>query len=216
MVQISDTFWTDGTQATERLQDTVINYDGKAVLVVGCGEESISIRNTVNKKVLVPMSDPKWNKFRDVPRSGWYNAEIRGFPYTGAVYVRRASVRTRSHGLSRNNSTVYFFDPQRGLYQSRDYNIKSIIHNEVFYESQAGEYPQFEAAYNVLREGSGLALCPLYCLSRDMNDGRALWRKRKKVGIVLTPDTIHLHRKYSYLREEILDTRNLPNNVVEI
>src|SRR3546814_489886 len=116
----SEIFWTDGTQAQERLGHTIIIYNNTPVFVDGIaspGTDNPKIPRIVFRKVGVPtpalpetklLNDPLFERFRKLPLVGWMN--YVSSPTAGPLYVSRRPVAgSRLHGLSNANTRVESF-----------------------------------------------------------------------------------------------------------
>lgn len=221
-----DIFWTDLQQANERLLHSVVMYDGAPVyvnailaggdfpdgdhraLVVTCDPKREEVRKKLNS--------PKFKRFRDLPKTGWFNAVGRT---QGAVYLARRAITTRTHGLNNNNVQVSMFrgrDDQNNplIWTGGDYNFQHFIYDEGFANLQTGKYPSLEATLNNIVESSAIAISDKWCVMRDARGIRWLYRNLECVGLFTGTDTLNLLTRHAYLREEVMEDATFTINTI--
>ena len=217
----SDIFWTDATQAQERLVSTVILYDNEPVYVDGivqanrdddsptipraqirqCGVAKLSVKSS--RKIL---NSPKFERFRKLPNIGWLNMVAN--PKTGPLFVSRRPVAgSRLHGLANANIRVENFvvNGDNFFLDGGGYNLGNIMYDQGFCDMHHGRYPTLAAVLANIKEGTGIAYSLDFCVWRDAVGIRWLFHKTNKVGIFTGVDTLNLFTKFSYLRETIMD-----------
>lgn len=228
----SDIFWTDATQAQERLASTVILYDNEPVYVDGivaanreddnptipraqirqCGVAKSSIKSS--RKIL---NSPKFERFRKLPNIGWMNMVAN--PKTGPLFVSRRPVAgSRLHGLANANIRVENFvvNGDNFFLDGGGYNLGNIMYDQGFCDMHHGRYPTLAAVLANIKEGTGIAYSRDFCVWRDAVGIRWLFHKTNKVGIFTGVDTLNLFTKFSYLRETIMeDSAFTLNNIRE-
>lgn len=215
----ADMFWTDRGQAQERIAGTVILYDNDPVYVDRVEDAfdspdnviRVSIRScdpdqTVSRKRL---DSPKFKRFRELPTLGWMNSAD---PRTGALFLYRRSVRTRSHGLSRNNVNVVGF-PKKVVYAGNyagslqsygEGSFDQFMFDRGFKDMHHGRYPSLGSILSAVQECSAIAFTNRFCVVCDDFGIRWLFRDRTRVGIFGGDNTLFLLKKFVYLREEIM------------
>lgn len=216
-------FWEDLNQAQERIYHTHILYDKKPAFVREIVDDGAVPRLRLdtfdNKGVpyreLVRMDDPKFGKFRNLPLRGWFNSTATG--KCEAVYLARNAKRSRTHGLTYNNTVAYTFKNGAELSPSRDYNSNVYMSHSSYCEAHEEDgYPKLEDILLTIREGSAIAYSPTFCVYRCEDGVRWLYRKRNRIGMFIGADTLSLFPKLGFYREEIMsDKRFTLNNIQE-
>jgi hypothetical protein len=224
MVNKADMFWTDSAQARERLNGTVILYDGKPVYVseIIDGDEYadnvprciiIPCNSTGKEKSRKKLDSPIFGRFRESPKIGWVNNST-GLP---ATYLERIATRTRGHGLSDNNVSVWTF--QREYQLNREGSprfFSSLSFSKEFCDCVAGSFPSLEKILINVQNGSCIAYSRTYAVYRDSVGVRWLYRGRERIGLFTGADSLNLLEKFTFYREEIMsDPLFTLNNIRE-
>jgi hypothetical protein len=205
----TDYFWTDTTQARERLQGSVVVYDGRPVyvaeivdhdsepkaIIINCDDPG----QTRTRKLL---SSPKFKKFRELPKQGFVNMENK----VGLCIVRRRVTSTRVHGLFESNTSVDWvnIDEDKGVVFGRGGSFGNGIWTDPgFTNAHLGNYPTMESIIRSLKPGTGCAYNNQYAVIRDHAGYRCLYRLDQRVGIIVDANTLLLTEKTRFLREEL-------------
>lgn len=213
-------FWTDLTQANERLRGTFILYDNSRPFYV-----EQAIENDKGKACLygyfcksegkisyqyIPLDDEKWNNFRTLPPLGWFNFITKDKTII-PVYLKRRAINTRTHGLTHNNSYTLTF--RKGY--DKPSKSESVIFNNVFQNQgyierceDKNNYPLCSEIVNSITENEGCAFSSLFCVFMSNEGIRWLFRKNQRIGLFTGVDTLTLFPKFSYLVEEITERAN--------
>lgn len=209
-------FWTDLTQAVERLQGSVVMYDGLPVYVHtvldgsdwddGCHRATTISCGPKKEEARKKLNSPKFKRFRELPKLGWMNAKI------GAVYMDRRAATTRTHGLKNDNTQVSTFrnmDQEGNPYirKGGDYTYTHFIYEQGYLDMQNEKFPSLEATLDNIVQKSSIAINLKYCVMRDARGIRWLYRNLECVGLFTGTDTLNLLSRHAYLREEIMDDR---------
>lgn len=212
----SEYFWTDAQQAAERLQRSVVLYEGKPVYV-----DEIIPGNTLtdvpvarirpctdtdarsSRKVL---NSPHFKRFRVLPTLGWMNSkDIKG---RGALFLARRIASQRVHGLNDTNTTVSNWDFETTnifpKLSANTWRFSTICWDLGFTDMADNAYPSLEKVLANIVEGSAIAFSPKFCVMRDNEGIRWLFRNLERIGLFTGVDTLNLLSKFSYLREEIM------------
>lgn len=223
-----DMFWTDITQAQERVQGTWVMYDGEPVFISRIYEEDGIIKCMIHPPgekesgTQKRMDSPKFRRFRELPELGWMNSELKGgIPIP--ILISRVVVTTRTHGLNANNIQIgqlYFGNGNElppNITNTAMYSIGHLQKDTGFASMQAGKYPSLMAVLEKIQPGTSLAYSLHYCISKDLLGIRWLYRDAVRVGLFSNNDTLNLLPKHSYLRDEIMaDPKFTLNNIREL
>lgn len=214
MPQISEQFWTDDRQAAERLNKSVVLFNGRPALVhdVFGGAASVSLAPKIHKRKQIPLDDPRWEKFRALPPIGWYN-EVRlnddNSRYLSALYVKRNAYRGRSHGLTADNTAYYKVG--RDLGPAQVMRVPAQLLAPSVADGVQGSYPKFATVLSKCQRGRAMALSRKWCLFRRDPSLLGLYRKMRHVGYFNTNNqTLYLNPHMLYLVEEIVQDPCLP------
>lgn len=213
----TDYFWTDAGQAQERINHCVILYDDTPFYVEsidGGYDDGVpramlsSCGNYTNKSNLVrkQLNSPKFKKFRELPRIGWTN--LVDHAKYGVVFLSRVNTRTRVHGLSTNNVMAKYVTASDGndpAIVTAPINFGHVRTDRGFVDAHRGKFPSLDKILANIQENSGIAFSTKFCVIRDYNGLRWLYRNTDKVGIFTGADTLNLISRHAYLREEIMD-----------
>lgn len=215
-----ETFWTDDVQAQERLLESYIMKQNEIVRVTGVEDGNIYYsRATDGHRDRLSMRDPAWGKFRNLPSLGWINVTFstnRGKKVC-AAYLRRNSVRGRSHGINNSNTLVYDFlrDNDGTISKSGVLNIARVFELGSYGDEEP--FPAFQQVYPLLLNKSSIALSSKFALFKSDKGLVTLYRKRKAIGLVPDISTLLLFADSTYFREDIQDHRKiLPFQVKEL
>lgn len=223
MAKDSPYFWTDEQQASQRLRNSVVMYDGEPVFIrdVRGGYEDGIPRALLTyckdgKDSTRRLDSPKFGRFRTLPKLGWLNNE-NGRPF----FLERQTRRTVTHGLSNNNVVVY-----RKVGDSYDWNTRDeygdgssfnrICFEQGFVNLQKNVFPSLQGTLTNIGEDQAVAYSPLYLVYRDTLGLRWLYRGIERIGLFTGTDTLNLLSKFSFYREEIMaDPAFTLNNIQE-
>ena len=209
----TDYFWTDLDQAQQRLQHSIVLYDGQPVYIdrVEAHEDGVPrglIREigddgaTSRKK----LNSPKFNRFRSMPNLGWVNPAA-GVSRYGALYLTRRAVTTRTHGLSVNNVLVEnprFDETGYVGMQGGNYSFANLMFNKGFLDSHNNSFPSLESILQQIQNKSAIAFSRKLCVIRDGDGLRWLFHNKTRIGVFTGVDALSLISRYNYLREEIM------------
>lgn len=207
---MDDIFWTDATQARERLTNTVVLYNGEPVIIIDvlngedfddrvpraymdyCGKDGKPERKRLDS--------PKFNKFRDLPPLGWLNDGKYG-----AVLLERKAARSRAHGLCDTNVFVRHFLKDYGYDLCRmDGGWKRFYTTEGFIESCKDVFPTLEEVLLNVKENSGIAFSRKFAVYRDDLGLRWLYRNEQRIGLFPNSKSLSLISKFKFYLEEIM------------
>lgn len=215
-----ETFWTDDVQAQERLLESYIMKQNEIVRVTGVEDGNIFYsRAKDGYRARLSMRDPSWGKFRNLPSLGWINVTLttsRGKKVC-AAYLRRNSVRGRSHGINSSNTVVYDFlrDGDGTVSKSGVLNIAKVFEAGSYGDEEP--FPSFQEAYPLMLNKTSIALSSKFALFKSDKGLVTLYRKRKAIGLVPDINTLLLFADSTYFREDIQDHRKvLPFQVKEL
>lgn len=208
---MADIFWTDTTQARERLANTVVMYDGEPVIILDIlnGDDfddrvPRAYMNYCSKLADTPqrkrLDSPKFNKFRDLPPLGFLNC-----PKYGAVLLERRAARSRLHGLCDTNVACWFFSKEHGYEMRRmDGGWKRYYTSEGFIESCKDVFPTLEEVLLNIKEVSSIAFSRKFAVYRDELGLRWLYRNEQRIGLFPNAKSLCLISKFKFYREEIM------------
>lgn len=215
MMSKRDMFWTDTQQARERLQNSVVMYDGEPVYVenIQNGEDfddlipraSIYFCKEPKKRLRKKLDSPKFKKFRELPPLGFMLSNNN----SRCLFMYRTSNRTRIHGLSQRNVSVLAFNPESGAneyFLRRDeYNFSSIYFDPGFVAACESSFPSLSKILLNIKELSALPYSHKFAVYRDSIGIRWLYRNSERVGFFSGADTLNLLEKTAFYREEIME-----------
>ncbi len=204
-------FWTDATQASERLAGTVVNYDGNPAYIdrVEAGKTkgptaTVMMLGSDPDYKRISLDDEKWRNFRDLPKLGWFNF-ISGRNNVHPFYVERRAVNTRSHGLNSGNTRIHM-SRKEGVLAVRDYNLTTLLGNAGYLETHRDDtaFPKVsEILMSLGSEPSGVAFSPKFCVIVTEEGMKWLFRKTKRIGFFTGTDSVNLFPKMGYYKEEL-------------
>lgn len=214
-----DIFWTDHRQAQERLNESVVMYDGKPayiqrVYAPGDYEEDEHVRAKVifsgegkTEGKRKRLDSPKWNRFRELPKLGfmYYSAGNK------TLFLERITTRSRTHGLSSNNTRISTFHTipltgsEYGISPSGDLRFSRVVLDKGFLASSQNEFPSLNNVLLNVAENSALPYSRHFAVFRDSIGLRWLYRKTERIGFFSGADTLNLLKKTSFYKEEIMN-----------
>ena len=202
-------FWTDYQQAQERLEGSVLLYEGQPVYVRNVRENEDGIpradvspctdtKNPSQKR----LDSPKFNRFRVLPEIGWVNGDT-----VPTVFLERRTQRCRTHGLCDSNVTVFenYAGNEYDIVSSRDRSFRNIWPTPEFTDSVLDVFPSLEEILINIKEKSIIAYSRKCAVLRDSLGLRWLYRNRTRIGLFTGTDTLMLFSSTSYHREEIME-----------
>lgn len=208
-------FWTDAVQAQERLQNSVVNYDGKPFSV----DEIVTrtkdgdpkpcaygrlLDRTKDRVLTIPLEDEKWKDFRDLPKLGWFNY-ITGEDRLTTYYLERRAVNTRTHGLRTDNVRAFGLIPE-GVTAMRAYDLVDFFRNPAYQETCKDEanYPKLSQILMSLDETpSGAAFSSKFAVVVTSEGMKWLYRKTKRIGFFTGTDSLNLFPSQGFYKEEL-------------
>lgn len=199
----SSFFWTDLTQASERLNRSVILYDGDPVYVEAVSEGSdgvpkVHIMDLVNQQVIRKNADsPKFERYRKLPNLGWFNS--KGIP----LFMERRTRTSRSHGLTNENVAIFNLHAGSGTLQANGNTFINVMFDKGFIDSHNDRFPSMERTLRDIAPGSSIAVSRKLLVNCDMDGLKWLWLGKARVGIFTGSDSLLLLPKYAFHREEI-------------
>lgn len=214
-------FFTDIEQATLRLTGSVILFDNEPHYVYEIREASdgiptakmfkcpVNVSNlTASALIQKKLSDPGFGKFRPIS-PGFVNF-FEGCPFTGRVsyhasFLDRVPVRRTKQGLSRENTQV--LNPKDSM------DFRGLLSSQSFCDMVANKYPEYGDAVEALVTDSSIAVSRRFAVGLLGTGQPTLFKQDEQVGMFRGKDEVLLYPKFKYLREEIIETDNLPNNV---
>ena len=231
-----DAFWTDAQQASERLLNSVILYDGNPVLVTGVrgadhfddGIPRVSIKkigagtpdvSSERKRI----DSPKFNKYRALPTLGFMNVSRT----RKAIFLERRTVRGRQHGLTNSNvKGVSLWAQEKLIENSRNEYLTTPLsgfHFESYYFSEDlkkmfnNEYPPLSDILANIRTREFIAYSRMFAVYKDTLGICWLYRADERIGLFTNNNTLSLVRKFRPYREEITeDVFFTLDNIAEI
>lgn len=222
-------FWTDSRQASERLANSIVMYDGKPLYIerVTAGEEfedgepravTMSCDGTSTRK-RKKLSSPKFKNFRELPPLGFCILKEHG---NLCVFTQRIVTQTRTHGLSTRNVQTSSFTPRKtgkgDLFSLRTDTVdfSSVMFDPGFHNSCRNDFPSLESILTNIQERTALPYGHNFAVYRDTVGVRWLYRKKDRVGFFSGADTLVLLPKKAHFREEIQEDPNFTlNNIKE-
>jgi hypothetical protein len=204
-------FWTDATQAQERLAGTVISYDKKPVLIENIrvdanGKDAADcfILGKNSKRTLIPLEDDKWNNFRDLPKLGWFNYVGEGNKIV-PIHLERRAINTRQHGLSNNNVTSVRAS-LAGVERDRYFNLIDYLGSTGYLETTETDeaYPKLSQILMSLDDTpAGVAFSPRFCVIVTEEGMKWLFRKNRRIGFFTGTDSLNLFPRNGFYKEEL-------------
>lgn len=207
-------FWTDVTQAQERLQGTFVCYDKKPFFIERVdhrddkgGPCAVGVPSSSNGKVKVlSLSDEKWNDFRDLPVLGWFNYIPFGSDIIQPVLIERKAVNSRSHGINGNNTRLYILERDGVKQYPRSFDLMPYFSNEGYQETSVDErgYPNLSTILAALDDTpGGVAFSRKFCVVVTAEGMKWLVRRDKKIGFFTGTDSLNLFPKMGFYKEEL-------------
>jgi len=214
----TDFFWTDSVQAQERLAGSYIKFGDKVAYV----EEVRNPRAGPTATIIVypegltesiPLSDPRFGRFRTPLPIGWVNSQAN----KRAFYVSRAPQRSRIHGMTRSNVALYTVDKLARIGGAGDYaSYDNLAKDPQYSAAIRKEYPPLSVVLDKLKNGTCIAVSNTLCLFRDSDGIRWLFVGTDRVGLFTGADTLLLLSSFSYVKEQLQEAPEFTvNNLVE-
>lgn len=214
-------FWTDVEQATERLLNTVVLYENKPVYIQTIEANADGIPRAIiyecKDKTKTPsrkmLNSPHFARFRDLPTLGWVNRSS-GTP----IFLARRTMTARIHGLSGANVTCtgfQFNEEQTPAVVPGADRFPNLMFDTGFVQCHDGEYPSLDSVLSRIKPGTAIAVTNVFCVARDRDGVRWLYRDLQRVGIFTGNNTLNLISRYLYLREEIQACKAMTMDVIQ-
>lgn len=214
-------FFADAEQAVLRLTGAVILFEGEPYYVNNIANQRTGIpvasmwklpfnlNNPPAGFVEKPLNDAGFGKFQPI-NPGMINF-FEGCPFTGRVsshasFLDRVPVRRTKQGLARENTQIK--NPRDEM------DFRGLLSSESFCDMVKDEYPDYSEAISSLVMDSSIAVTKKYSIGVTSKGAPTVMKETKPVGLFRGDNEIFLYPKFMYLREEIVEQPNLPNNVV--
>lgn len=204
-------FWTDTAQASERLHNSVVNYDGKPTYIedVFTSNDNVPSCHAMilpnSERKVLSLADEKWNNFRDLPRLGWFNYVSSSQKRISPVLLERRAVNSRIHGLCANNVSSYQ-TARNGLTKERAAYITEYVKNAGYLETMHDEsaFPKLsEILMSLDNNPGGVAFSSKFCVVVTEEGMKWLYRKSKRIGLFTGADSLNLFPKNGFYKEEL-------------
>ena len=209
-------FWTNTAQAEERLVGSIVLYDGSPCYIEAVREDAAgntsgivrmlpSTENTSSPPKTVQktldLSDKKFEDFRKLPPTGWYNNYSKG----DAFYIEREIVGTRTHGLSiRNTSCGYFYSKDGFGSLDRTENTLFDLYKDFGYTDAAkGVFPSLQDILQHQGKQKAVAYSSQYCVMRNDKGLRILFRGKERIGFFTGNNSFFLLDNKGFYKEEL-------------
>jgi len=212
-------FFADIEQASLRLNGAVILFEGEPHYVADVRDVDgipearmwklpVNLNEPPSRYVKKLLTDKGFGKFQPI-NPGMINF-FEGCPFTGRVtyhasYLERVPVRRTKQGLSRENTSI--LNPKDTI------DFRGLVSSESFCFMVENKYPEYSEAVSSLVTDSSIAVTNKYSVGINSKSVPTIMKMTKPVGMFRGNDELLLYPKYSYLREEILEETNLPNNI---
>lgn len=213
-------FFADLEQASMRLSGSCILFEGEPYWVYDVRETSdgipkarmykcpVNISELNSTRIEKKLDDKGFGKFQPI-NPGLVNF-FEGCPFTGRVsyhasFLDRVPVRRTKQGLARENTQV--LNPKDAV------DFRGLVSSQAFCDMVANKYPEYDVAVNSLVPDSSIAVTRSYAIGLSSNGLPKIRKYNESVGLFRGTDEILLYPKFSYLREELIETENIPNNI---
>jgi len=213
-------FFADAEQAALRLNNAVILFEGEPHYVQSVGPMTakgpkvfmwklpVNTNNPPAGFIEKYLTDTGFGKFQPI-NPGMINF-FEGCPFTGRVtyhasYLDRIPVRRTKQGLARENTSLT--NPKDEV------DFRGAISSQSFCDMVQGHYPDYAEAVDSLVNDSSIAVTAKYSVGISGKGAPMIMKQTKTVGLFRGNNEILLYPKFMYLREEILEQPNLPNNI---
>ncbi len=221
---MSDFFWTDLSQASDRLSGCYIPYKDGVVYVRDVQQVPATFPNLPPSPVAVvdmfppapnrqrteiPLDDPGFFRFRKTLPKGWVNSHDK----KNALYVSRTANRTTKHGFTTSNTKVGYLD--NGRLYFNDYNITVVAPDEGYKQALNKDFPTLKETLECIRKSSVIAINDKAAVAMDAEQFRWLFFGRNKVGVFTGADSLLLMNKYAYLKEELYEMREMAISTIK-
>lgn len=206
----SDYFWEDLDQASQRLRNSIVPYDGLPCHISEVRPHTDGIPRAILQ--MLPLSaaqpiktkslaSPKFKRFRESVPLGFINCFFGGKIRT-CSFLERQTNRTVVHGLNNGNVRAYRFY-ENGSFEN-EYNFMNYVNDPSFVDMAIGNYPSLRESFDNLVDGSTVAIHRKYALAKYANKV-TLYRERRVIGPVPDGNTILLFRNKIHWKEELID-----------
>lgn len=225
-------FYDNLDECHRRLMNTVVLYDGQPAFIQnirdgfddgvyrvymnllpgelrGGAPAQEDEDNTPGRVVRRKINSPKFNRFRPF-QMGYANIFDTGVRH--ASFLSRVPSRQSRQGLSRQLLTSIIpalCTPER---RHQGVQYESAITAAGFAEMVKGEFPKAEEALDLLDNDTSMAVSRKFAVQRDSFGMLFLYAGPDRVGVVRSNEILLAPNKM-YLREEIQDCPNLPNQI---
>jgi len=199
-------FWTDGTQAKERLEGTylMLGDDPVYILSVDSGHRPpmayIANYRTGERNIAIDVA--ALGDCRKIPPLGWINLRNLGNPH--AVYTERLPYRGRRHGLNPDGLRVADIVINSGG-RNDGWTIDSIFSDKGYLDCVDGKYPSLQEILERLPMGMSTAFSRRNAVLHDKHGMMWLYRRSERIGL-LSKDRLQLFPKFSFVTDELLES----------
>lgn len=214
-----DNFYDSIEEARFRLENTIVEYDGRPVFVSSVADHPDGVFRVMIHDMPFPggmagrgarkvINSPLFRRFQTIPL-GWCNHFEENTRH--ASFVERAPVRRSKQGLAGDAFIASSFNGT-GFARS-PFTWERAKSSDGFVEMVTNVYPSFEEALSQLIENTSIAFDRKFVLIRSGRTGlTSLAYKKELVGIFIK-GTVYLFDKYRYLYEEISGSKAIPCEV---
>jgi len=190
-------FWHDLTQANQRLNSSVVMYDGKPIKFGAIDGREVRVKDLeTGINFVVNLESDRFKDFRELPKLGFVNVPGRLY------WLTRVPARSVTHGHCRSNVQVWNIE-QGQIYRS-DHSYEHLItyFGKYYVDSVLGKFPSWREALSHVQQAQPIAIHHEFALVRGNDGGNQLWKNKRHVGNV-TDKGIYLGPSTLYLREEL-------------
>lgn len=190
-------FWHDLQQANQRLQGSVVLYDGKPIRFRSIESRNVEVLDIASGDyITVNLEDAKFNDFRQLPKLGFVNTP-------GKLYwLGRYPARSAIHGHSRSNIQVHSFEKGQVFRSDSNFENLLISNGKYYVESVTGKFPRWDEALDYVTQNQPIAVHHEYAIVRGNDGSDQLWKNKRHIGSV-TKKGIFLGKYSLFFREEI-------------
>jgi hypothetical protein len=219
-------------QARQRLEGTVVTFDGLAAYVsevsVVDGEHTCRLvflpdtfkdsTYSKNKRVRKHLSDPLFKKFKpfDLGFINLFDEEIIG-PNTNCMFTFRRPIRSGARqGLAREAIDGSYLQNSKGAGRLENWNLTTLMSCQSFADMINGKYPSYSEALENLIPNSSIAFNRNYAVLQASDGLVWLYRQLERIALIQNNKEVLLFSKKKYLREEMQETSEMPRIQAEI
>jgi len=204
---MTDFFWEDLAQANDRLSGSYVPYNGAVVYIreVQEGRDGpVAAANIypTKKHSFLPLNDKGFHRFRKTLPKGWTNC----YSAKRALYLSRGAVRTTKHGMTTTNTKVGNISPPIFEMYWRDYDLGNVVQDEGYSQAVNNDFPDMREVLRIIKPEGVIALSNKLAISMDNEGLRRLHYHKDTVGVFTGVSSLLLTSKFSYLKEEILES----------